>query len=105
MLAWDRASFAYRYCFLLFVFCAQQQASPLGQAVFEKLLKACGEVIWTDQTSILINGNICVEEPYEPRNVRLVAGKNGNKNTLDDGSLDRVKKIVVAALEEYRSKT
>lgn len=75
--------------------------------MFEKLLKACGEVIWTDQTSILVNGNICVEAPYEPGNEKFVAGKNGNskKNTLDDGSFDRVKKIVAAAVEEFRSNT
>jgi hypothetical protein len=75
----------------------------LGQAVFDKLLKACGEVVWTDQTTILVNGNIRVEEPYEPGNERFVAA-NGNKNTLDDGSLDRVKKIVAAAVDDFRSK-
>jgi Anticodon-binding domain len=71
--------------------------------VFEKLLKACGEVVWTDQTSILVNGNIRVEEPYEPGSEQFIAA-NGNKNTLDDGSLDRVKKIVAAAVDGFRSK-
>jgi Anticodon-binding domain len=79
----------------------------LGQAVFEKLLKACGEVVWTDQTTILVNGHIRVEEPYEPGHERFVAanGNNNNKNTLDDGSMDRVKKIVAAAVDDFRSKT
>lgn len=96
------------------------QASPVGQAVFDRLLKACGEVVWKgDTTSILVLNQIQVDAPYEPDNCKIIApssssngatataaavknissssSSNGN-GALEDGSLDRVKKIVAAAV-------
>ena len=71
----------------------------MGQAVFDRLLKACGEVVWKGETSILVLNQIQVDAPYLPENCKIIAasvmtGKNGS---LEDGSLDRVKKIVAAA--------
>ena len=98
------------------------KASPIGQAVFERLLKACGEVEWKDDTtSILVLKQIQVDAPYEPSNCTIVPNNSssGKKNTaipqqsrisnsnggtgggggmsLEDVSLDRVKKIVAAS--------
>lgn len=63
-----------------------------------------------DTTSILVLNQIQVDPPYEPDNCTIIApssngvtvgvAKNilGNgKGALEDGSLDRVRKIVVAA--------
>ena len=100
------------------------KASPIGQAVFERLLKACGEVEWKDDTtSILVLKQIQVDAPYEPSNCTIVPNNSSSgpnkKNTaipqqsrisnsnggtgggggmsLEDVSLDRVKKIVAAS--------
>jgi hypothetical protein len=100
------------------------QASPVGQAVFDRLLKACGEVVWKgDSTSILVLNQIQVDAPYEPDNCKIIAPSNGNgasatspiaaKNSssnggigaLEDGSLDRVKKVVAAAVAGDASAT
>jgi dihydroorotate dehydrogenase len=101
------------------------QASPIGQAVFERLLKACGEVEWKDDTtSILVLKQIQVDAPYEPINCTIVQNtsnsvankkstavppqsRSSNSNggtggssgmTLEDVSLDRVKKIVASSI-------
>jgi Anticodon-binding domain len=83
--------------------------------VFERLLKACGEVYWKDDTtSILVLNHIQVDEPYEPENCSIVTSlnrgsgggnlsnaayrRNNSSGGLEDGSLDRVKKIVASAL-------
>lgn len=61
-------------------------------------------MIWKgDTTSILVLNQIQVDAPYEPDNCKIVAPNNGgstkhnSKGALEDGSLDRVKKIVAAA--------
>jgi hypothetical protein len=89
--------------------------------VFERLLKACGEVEWKDDTtSILVLKQIQVDAPYEPINCTIVqnnSGTNNKKNaavpppsrtnnnnggtsgmTLEEVSLDRVKKIVASSI-------
>ena len=68
------------------------QATPLGQKTFDKLLKACNEVIWQDQ-SILVLNHIRVDPPYTPDHCVLVDRSGG----LDEHSLERVKKIVGVA--------
>jgi len=66
----------------------------VGQAVFDRLLKACGEVVWKGTTtSILVLNQIQVDAPYQPENCKIISGKS---NGLADASLDRVKKIVAA---------
>jgi len=39
---------------------------------------------------------IQVDPPYGPGNCKIVQRNASGKNSLDDGSLDRVKKIVAA---------
>jgi hypothetical protein len=58
------------------------------------LLKACSVVVWKEE-SIVVLAQIQVDPPYSPENCKIVQRK-GN-NALEDGSLDRVKKIVAAA--------
>jgi len=42
-----------------------------------------------------------VDPPYKPENCRIIASNGKGKNgALEDGSLDRVKKIVAAAAAE-----
>jgi len=72
-----------------------QKASPEGQKIFDKLLKACNEVVWREQ-SILVLNQIRVDPPYAIENCTLLGSSGGNKG-LNEGSLDRVKKIVAAA--------
>ena len=112
-------------CFLTFTLLQKYiQASPIGQAVFERLLKACGEVEWKgDTTSILVLKQIQVDAPYEPINCTIVqTNSNANKKnsampppsrsasnnnggtdgssgqTLEEVSLERVKKIVASSM-------
>eukprot|EP00804_Cyclotella_cryptica_P015687 CCRYP_018921-RA/>CCRYP_018921-RA protein AED:0.19 eAED:0.19 QI:300/1/1/1/1/1/2/1176/212 len=70
-----------------------QKATPAGQKIFDKLLKACNEVVW-DGESILVLNHIRVDPPYTPEKCNLVDRSGG----LDDHSLERVKKIVGAAV-------
>jgi hypothetical protein len=68
-----------------------QKASPEGQAVFDRLLKACNEVKWNKESIIVLN-NIRVDPPYRVENCKLM--KSGG--VMHEGSLDRVKRIVGA---------
>lgn len=68
-----------------------QKASPAGQAVFDRLLKACNEVKWNGE-SIIVLSNIKVDPPYSAENCKLL--KSGG--VMHEGSLDRVKRIVGA---------
>lgn len=68
------------------------QATPAGQKIFDKLLKACNEVVWDGQ-SILVLNHIRVDPPYTPNECHLIDRSGG----LDEHSLERVKKIVGAA--------
>jgi len=65
------------------------QATPEGQAVFDRLLKACNEVVWKGE-SIQVLNQIQVDPPYAVENCRLLpdAGRQA------DNSLERVRKIV-----------
>lgn len=68
-----------------------QRASPEGQKIFDKLLKACNEVVWRGE-SILVLKEIRVDPPYAASNCALVG--SGSGGTLDAHSLERVKRIV-----------
>jgi len=70
-----------------------QKASAQGQTTFDKLLKACNEVVWRGE-SILVLNQIQVDPPYGSGNCRLI--KAGGDVTLNEGSLERVKRIVGA---------
>jgi len=70
-----------------------QKATPEGQAVFDRLLKACNEVMWKDESIFVLN-QIRVDPPYTKDNCKLLVA--GNTGSLNEGSLDRVKKIVSA---------
>lgn len=84
-----------------------QKASPEGQAVFDRLLKACNEVVWKDKSIFVLN-QIRVDPPYTKDDCKLIVDpsssesqKHGGSNSnatesLNEGSLDRVKKIVAS---------
>lgn len=67
-----------------------QKASSEGQAVFDRLLKACNEVVWHGE-SILVLNQIRVDPPYSSNDCKLL-----QTGGLNEGSLERVKKIVEA---------
>ncbi|KAL7554353.1 hypothetical protein ACHAWF_018615 [Thalassiosira exigua] len=69
-----------------------QRASPEGQKIFDKLLKACNDVVWRGE-SILVLKQIRVDPPYDADSCSLIGTAGG----LDAHSLERVKKIVAAA--------
>ncbi len=71
------------------------QASPEGQKIFDKLLKACNEVSWKGE-SIIVLGEIRVDPPYTSADCTLL-GHIGGSGGLGGHSLERVKNIVNAA--------
>lgn len=75
-----------------------QRASPEGQKIFDKLLKACNEVVWRGE-SILVLKEIRVDPPYAAENCALINNNEGMGagGGLDAHSLERVKKIVAAS--------
>lgn len=72
----------------------QKQASPKGQLVFDKLLKACSEAVWKGE-SILVLNQVQVDPPYGPEQCKIVQRNATGKKA--DGSLERIKKIVASA--------
>ncbi len=72
-----------------------EKTTPKGQIVFDKLLKACNEAIWIQGDAILVLGQVQVDPPYGPEQCKIVAS---GKKSLDDGSLERIKKIVAAVI-------
>ena len=75
------------------------QASPEGQRIFDKLLKACNEVAWKGE-SILVLKEICVNPPYAAGDCALIgAGGAFAGGGMNEGSLERVRKIVRAAAQ------
>lgn len=72
-------------------FVSSFQATPEGQAIFDRLLKACNEVVW-DGESIIVLHQIQVDPPYKQENCTIISGGSGA-----GGSLDRIKKIVASA--------
>jgi len=73
-----------------FIIPFQPKATPEGQAIFDKLLKACGEVVW-DGDSILVSKLIQVDPPYTQESCKIVSRGSGA-----DATLERVKKIVAS---------
>merc|ERR1712008_438745 len=50
-----------------------QKATPVGQVVFDRLLKACGVVVWRDE-SIFVMNQIRVDPPYGKDDCKLLTG-------------------------------
>lgn len=74
-----------------------QKASPVGQAIFDRLVKACNEVVWRAE-SILVLNQIRVDPPYGKEDCKLLVESVGDAGgSLHEGSLERVKMIVAAA--------
>jgi len=67
------------------------KASPRGQAVFDRLLKACNEVVWKAESVIVLN-HIQVDPPYAQENCKLLQPGSAQAG----GSLERVQKIVAS---------
>mmetsp|Transcript_12836 Transcript_12836/g.30482 ORF Transcript_12836/g.30482 Transcript_12836/m.30482 type:complete len:178 (+) Transcript_12836:73-606(+) len=67
------------------------KASPRGQAVFDRLLKACNEVVWKAESVIVLN-QIQVDPPYAQENCKLLQPGSAQAG----GSLERVQKIVAS---------
>jgi hypothetical protein len=65
------------------------KADPKGQLVFDRLLKACNEVVWKNE-SIIVLDSIKVDPPYTPNDCKVLQSSAPTKQ----GSLDRVQKIV-----------
>jgi len=72
-----------------------QEATPEGQAVFDRLLKACNEVVW-EGDSILVVNQVRVNPPYGSDDCTLLLGLAEPGGELNKISLDRVKRIVGA---------
>jgi Anticodon-binding domain len=72
---------------IIIMACLCHQASPKGQIVFDRLLKACNEVVWEGE-SIIVLKSIQVDPPYMQDNCKLLQPGSGQ------GNLDRVQKIV-----------
>ena len=73
----------------------KKQASPRGQACFDRLLKACNEVVWRDDAAIVVLHQIRVDPPYTPNTCTIICkSQTGKGKALDDSSLERVRKIV-----------
>jgi hypothetical protein len=70
------------------------QASPKGQVVFDRLLKACNEVVWKGE-SIIVLKQIQVDPPYAQENCKILQAGSAQPAQAG-GSLDRVQKIVAA---------
>jgi len=65
------------------------KAEPKGQLVFDRLLKACNEVVWKNK-SIIVLDEIKVDPPYTQDDCKLLQPSASGQQ----GSLDRVQKIV-----------
>lgn len=63
--------------------------------MFDKLLKACSEAVWKGE-SILVLNQVQVDPPYGPEQCKIIRSTSGKK-ALDDGSVERIRKIVAAA--------
>eukprot|EP00538_Stauroneis_constricta_P009478 CAMPEP_0119556134 /NCGR_PEP_ID=MMETSP1352-20130426/8174_1 /TAXON_ID=265584 /ORGANISM="Stauroneis constricta, Strain CCMP1120" /LENGTH=179 /DNA_ID=CAMNT_0007603037 /DNA_START=361 /DNA_END=900 /DNA_ORIENTATION=- len=65
------------------------KASAFGQAVFDRLVKACNEVSW-DGNSIIVMSQIRVDPPYGQDNCKPIKTGKGASG------LDRIQKIVAS---------
>mmetsp|Transcript_49869 Transcript_49869/g.55680 ORF Transcript_49869/g.55680 Transcript_49869/m.55680 type:complete len:207 (+) Transcript_49869:106-726(+) len=69
------------------------KAPPKGQMAFDRLLKACNEVIWKGE-SIIVLDTIKVDPPYTHDDCKLLQSAGAGSGQQKQGSLDRVQKIV-----------
>mmetsp|Transcript_93182 Transcript_93182/g.269136 ORF Transcript_93182/g.269136 Transcript_93182/m.269136 type:complete len:177 (+) Transcript_93182:219-749(+) len=65
------------------------KATPKGQMIFDRLLKACNEVTWKGEAIVVLH-SIQVDPPYDQENCKLLKGSSAQ------GSLERVQKIVAS---------
>mmetsp|Transcript_19288 Transcript_19288/g.29304 ORF Transcript_19288/g.29304 Transcript_19288/m.29304 type:complete len:239 (+) Transcript_19288:140-856(+) len=71
-----------------------EKATPEGQATFDRLLKACNQVVWRGE-SILVLNQVRVDPPYGKDHCKLIQATEGKDSTgLSKSSLERVKRIV-----------
>lgn len=68
-----------------------------GQAVFDRLLKACNEVVWKGESIIVLN-QVQVDPPYGLDDCKTLQQSGKKKGALEEDSLDRVKKIVSSGI-------
>jgi len=88
-----------------------EKVSPEGQEVFDRLLKACGEVVWQSDTNVIcvVNSHIKVDPPYKVENVHYydstsTSGSNKNNNNgKNQAGLERVQKIVASVYNTNNS--
>jgi len=64
-----------------------QTATPEGQQVFDRLVKACNEVVWKGESIVVLN-QVRVDPPYRSEDCKVIDNAMG-------GNLERVKRIVV----------
>lgn len=85
-----------------------QQATPRGQACFDRLLKACNVVAWDGPTIVVLH-QVRVDPPYVPETCTIFTGTThapsssaaaAPKKASEDASLERVRKIVAAVANE-----
>jgi hypothetical protein len=74
-----------------------QKATVQGQAVFDRLLKACNEVVWKGESIIVLN-QVQVDPPYGLDDCKTLQQSGKKKGALEEDSLDRVKKIVSSGI-------
>uniref|UniRef100_A0A7S1UTI4 AD domain-containing protein n=1 Tax=Grammatophora oceanica TaxID=210454 RepID=A0A7S1UTI4_9STRA len=74
------------------------KATPEGQAVFDRLVKACNEVVWhSNESSIVVLGQVRVDPPYNsPDCCHLLRNGSVDDKKLAQGCLERVQRIVSA---------
>lgn len=84
------------------------QATPRGQACFDRLLKACNVVAWDGPTIVVLH-QVRVDPPYVPETCTIFTGTThapsssaaaAPKKASEDASLERVRKIVAAVANE-----
>lgn len=64
-----------------------QTATPEGQQIFDRLVKACNEVVWKGDSIVVLN-QVRVDPPYGSEDCKVIDKAMG-------GNLDRVKRIVI----------
>jgi len=71
-------------------------ATPRAQMIFDLLVKGCNVVSWGEGDSIVVLNQVRVDPPYKPESCTWIGSKSGEKETksLEEGSLERVKRIV-----------
>lgn len=64
-----------------------QTVTPEGQQIFDRLVKACNEVVWKGESIVVLN-QVRVDPPYRSEDCKVIDKAMG-------GNLERVKRIVI----------